>query len=247
MKNTLYILSCFCFLLLSSCKTSKDLSDLNNDDIRFSLSKGACFGKCPVYTLTIYQNRLAVFEGINFTNKQGVHQRTIAKKEFKRLEKLFSSSNFDKFQKEYKSDLVDLPMIRIGYHNGKNYLESKGRFNLPDELTLLQFELEKIADKDGWQMTKSPKEVNDNTKPDVVLIKEEVIIEPQPGLLMAKWIDSNQDIGVRLIKKIAPGLNYYLITYDSTKISGDDFLKLLKEDKQIIKAEFNKKTSQRGQ
>ena len=94
-------------------------------------------------------------------------------------------------------------------------------------------------------MTSSPQEIDNNRKPEVVLIKEEVIIEPDSGLLLAKWIEAHNGIGVRLIKRIAPGLNYYLITYDSSKISGENFLQLLKEDAQIKTAEFNKKTARR--
>ena len=245
MKSIAFLSLAFCLLIFVGCKTTQSVKSIDKDEVRFYLSKGACFGQCPSYTLTVFQNRKAVFHGKTFTEKLGIHERTLSKEEFKALENKFEEKEFKKFEEVYNSSLVDLPLIEVGYNDGTGYSASSGRDTRPNDLNLLQIELEKVVDRNGWTMTSSPQEIDNNRKPEVVLIKEEVIIEPDSGLLLAKWIEAHNGIGVRLIKRIAPGLNYYLITYDSSKISGENFLQLLKDDAQIKTAEFNKKTARR--
>ena len=50
----------------------------------------------------------------------------------------------------------------------------------------------------------------------------------------------------RVLKKITPNQNYWLITYDQGKVKPDKMLAMLKADESIMEAEFNKETSTRG-
>ena len=244
----LYISSiAIAFLLLAfSCKSNKQLKNMNKDEIRFSMKKSACFGKCPIYKLTIRQNGYATFEGVANTDKLGIYGKQISKDQFKLLEKQFEDSNFESFPVKFQSQIADLPANTIGYHNGQVYKEISGKEERPEQVMQLQFLLEKIADSGNWTLLQSQKEIDHSKKPEIVNIYGEVIIEPIPGMLISKWIESMDKYGVRLMKKIAPTLNLYLITYDADSISAEEFLKALKRDENIKSAEFNKKTSKRG-
>ncbi len=233
-------------LLAFSCKSTKQKVNLNKDEIRFSLEKGACFGKCPIYSLTINQAGYATFEGKAHTDKLGIYGKQISDDHFKSLEKTFASSNFESFPEKFASQIADLPTNTIGYHNGEVYREISGKEDRPEPVLQMQFSLEKIADSGNWKLLQSAKEIDFTKKPEVVNIYNEVIIEPIPGTLIAKWIESMDKYGVRLMKKIAPTLNLYLITYDTNAVTHDDFLNALKRDENIKSAEFNKKTSKRG-
>jgi len=232
-------------LFAFSCNSVKKVTNLDKETERFSLSKGACFGKCPIYTLSINQRGYATIEGVANLDKLGIYSKQLSKEEFDKLETVFVKSKFEQFQDKYKSTMTDLPSIKIGYHNGEEFKLVSGKEDRPEDLMQLQFALEKIADSNGWKLIKNQEELDQTKKPEVVRIIDEIIIEPNPGTHMARWFESMDKYGVRLIKKIAPTLNYYLITYNPDNITGDQFLKVLQRDENIKSAEFNKKTSKR--
>jgi len=77
-------------LLALSCNTKKNTTTENNSDkpseeevsyvfknvspndsLFASIYRGACFGRCPVYELKIYNNGLVVLKGKNFVDKIG--------------------------------------------------------------------------------------------------------------------------------------------------------------------------------
>lgn len=231
--------------LLSSCKSKTAITKIDGDEVRFSLFKGACFGQCPSYEMVITQNGKATFEGRSFTDKLGTYEKQLTKDELKTLENSFADSDFSQLQDDYPSQLVDLPMVKIGYNAGAGMKTISGKEDRPESLMQLQFALERIADSGGWILIKAQSAAGSTKKPEVTMIYDEVIIEPVPGTQIAKWLDSMSEQKVRLIKKIAPTLNYYLITYDQSIIAPQQFLKLLQSDKQIKTAEFNKKTTSR--
>ncbi len=231
--------------LIMSCKSKNKIKKIAPDSKRFILQKGGCFGTCPVYTLTINQNGEATFEGRMNTNKQGIHAKKISSEEVTKLEKLFKNAKFYQFEENYESRIADLPMITIGFDNGSGMKLVSGKMERPEEVKQLQYALEKIAESDGWTMITPPDETPEAKakQKENAIIYNEVIIEPRPGLMLPKWFKSKSTIGVRLIKKIAPSLNYFLITYDSSVIAPEDFMKILKDDPDILSAEFNKKVS----
>ncbi|MFT6333844.1 MAG: hypothetical protein ACI86M_001963 [Saprospiraceae bacterium] len=245
MKHYISIFAIAISLLSFSCKSNSKVKNINKEEIRFSLKKGACFGKCPIYNLTINQGGYATFEGLANTNNLGIYGKQISNDQFKSIEKAFESSNFETFPIKFQSQIADLPTNTIGYHNGEVYKKVSGKEERPEQIMQLQFMLEKIADSGNWTLIQSQKEIDQTKKPEVVNIYSEVIIEPMPGTLISKWLESMDIYGVRLLKKIAPTLNLYLITYDSDTISAEEFLKVMKRDENIKSAEFNKKTSKR--
>ncbi len=240
------ISSILVILSFGSCKSNKMHTNIANDDVRFSLSKGSCFGRCPVYTMEIYQNKRVTFLGKSNTARLGLYEKYISEKSFNLLAEAFYDSDFESYPEQFKSNIPDLPTIKIGYNNGKKMKIVVGREDRPKDLQRLQILLEKIVDSQDWTLLEAPQELDHSQKPKTYMIYDEVIIEPRPGLKIPVWLQSYEDIGVRMIKKIAPALNYYLITYDKKLISSDDFMKMMKSDKDIETVEFNKKTTQRG-
>ncbi len=239
------LILCFANLLFS-CKSAKKMDNFTDKDIRFSMSKGVCFGSCPVYELKIYHGGYATFLGKQNTERIGLFEKTLSKDDFKKIEKTFEKLDFDSYPSQFKSNIADLPMIKIGYHNGENFKMVSGKEDRPEDLMQAQFLLEKIVDKKGWQFVKSLEEINKGKTPEPSFIYNEIIIEPKKGLLLTKWLKSQEEYGVRLIKKISPNVDYYLIGFDTSKIDPNEFIKMLYRDKDIKSAEFNKRMTQRG-
>ena len=242
-KHTLIVLiACF----LTNCKSSKEIKTYQDKDLRFTLSKGVCFGTCPVFELKIYHGGYTTFLGEQNTSKMGLYDKMLSSKEFKNIENAFQKLDFNNYPDEFKSRIPDLPMIKIGYHNGKEYRVVSGKEDRPEDLMQVQFLLEKIVDNNQWNFVKGLEEINKDLSPEPSYIYNEIIIEPKKGLLLPKWIESNSQFGARLIKKLAPGVDYYLIGFDTKKVDPKEFLSILHKDSNIKSAEFNKKTSPRG-
>lgn len=238
------VLITFCAI---SCNNALQNNNYKDNDLRFSLKKGACFGQCPVFELKIYHNRYSVLIGEMNSDKIGQYDKTLSKEDFTKIEKAFKSLDFDSFPDQFKSNIQDLPLIEIGYHNGKEFRIVAGKEDRPEDLMQVQFLLEKVVDNKEWNFVKSLDEINKDKAPEPVFIYNEIIIEPKKGLLLPKWIESYNKYGVRIINKVAPTLDYYLIGFDSKKIAPKDFIELLYKDSDIKSAEFNKKTSLRDQ
>jgi hypothetical protein len=222
------------------------MNNLNENDLRFSMRKGLCFGSCPVFELKIYHGGYATFLGEKNTERIGLYEKKLSKTDIKQIAEVFSKMEFDTYPAQFKSNIPDLPSIEIGYHNGKVFRVVSGKEDRPEALMQAQFQLERIADNEEWNFVKSLEELNQNKEAQPSFIYNEIIIEPKKGMLLTKWLESKEEYGVRLIKKIAPGLDYYLIGFDTRKITPEKFIQMLGSDKDILTAEFNKKMSQRG-
>jgi hypothetical protein len=122
----------------------------------------------------------------------------------------------------------------------------RGKEERPSALMQLQYKMERLAQSEGWDLikeyTRSDIEEQEE-KPKYIL--SEIIILPKPGTMLPRWFKSYEEFGVRVLKRITPNQNYWLITYDQGKVKPDKMLAMLKADESIMEAEFNKETSTR--
>lgn len=234
----------------SSCKTPKEIDALTDEDIKFKMSKGGCFGKCPIYTIEIYEGGYTKFYGDRHSDKLGIFDKTISQETFKMLVSEFEKANFYEFKDKYESMIPDAPSVTITYQSKKLAKKTVvGKLERPNELKELQVLLENVASSDGWNLLEKPKEIEKEEKKEEkkTMIKTEIIIEPKPNVAMSKWFSEKKELyGVRIIKKIAPNLNLWLITYDTKKVDGDMMMQILQNDPSIQNAEFNARTTLRG-
>ncbi|MEM9549416.1 MAG: DUF6438 domain-containing protein, partial [Bacteroidota bacterium] len=77
-RIVLYTMLLLTLNFLFSCKSAKTLENFTDEDLRFSLSKGVCFGSCPVYELKVYHGGYATFLGIQNTDRIGLYEKTIS-------------------------------------------------------------------------------------------------------------------------------------------------------------------------
>ncbi len=212
--------------------------------------KGPCFGKCPMYKLEIYEGGYTKFYGDRHSDKLGIYDKTISKEELKSLVNAFEKADFYNFKNEYESNVPDAPAVKISYKSkNKELKEVSGKLERPQTLRDLQVMLEDIASSKDWRLLEKYKEpaseeVKEKEKPKV--IKTEIIVQPMPNINFSKWFQEKKNLyGLRIIKKIAPNLDLWLITYDTKKVDADMIMQILNNDPNIISAEFNKKTSLR--
>lgn len=236
------ILALLTLLSLLACSSTKDISKLKEKDIVISLKKGSCYGKCAVYNLHIYKDGFVTFEGVLHSEKLGLYSKIITKEELIALQKEFEAIGFMDLPSEYPSEIVDLPLITMMYHNGQKSKTISGRTDRPKDLLQLQYKLEKLANSASWKLEKAVENPNTNsTNTDGNKASEnQLIIEPAENVSLTNWFQKYQRYDLQLIKKVSPSLNYWLVSFNLKLISQKEMIKLLKGDRDIKSVEVNR-------
>ncbi len=240
MKKLIFIF--FLGLFTQACSTIK--LETNPDKVSPSIvySKGACFGKCPIFTLTIYNSGLVKFNGRRYTGMDGKHEKQLDKKQYVSLIKKFRENRFWRFDDIYGMDLVDAPTITISFSDKGKNKTVKGKGGFPDKLKELAALLDNlVVDKDSWIMVDKP--IRADVKEEI--IENQIILETGDGMIMSRWLQEYKKYGLRLMKRIGNDNKTWLIRFDKNKINPKEMLKIIKADKYISNAEFNVKVTER--
>ena len=107
-----------------SCKTidNKPIKKEQTTTL-FELIKGGCYGTCPIYSISIDENRQIKYEGKRFVDAIGTYNWIMNEKDFNTLNVLIDK----KFNANYthNMEVVDLPLTRLIIKN-KYQIKFKG-------------------------------------------------------------------------------------------------------------------------
>jgi hypothetical protein len=136
----------------TGCKPEKN--NVAQEDVVIKLERGACFGSCPVYTLTIFGNGTVVYEGEDFVQTKGSRETTISTDAINQLVSDFDKANYFSLNDSYTGfGVSDMPFvttsIRIGGRTKaiKHYL---GDRSAPQQLTELENRIDEVANSEQW-------------------------------------------------------------------------------------------------
>ncbi|HXA02767.1 MAG TPA: DUF6438 domain-containing protein [Cytophagaceae bacterium] len=132
-----------------ACKTGKG-GRQNFESSMITMEKTACYGKCPIYTITIYGTGKAEYDGKKNVKKLGRYEKQLNSNETIKLFKAFDASNFSDFQSEYDTSVTDVPSTLISFLHRGYKKNIKDRMAAPEELKNLEKMVEVIAESDGW-------------------------------------------------------------------------------------------------
>ncbi|MDX2002746.1 MAG: DUF6438 domain-containing protein [Chitinophagales bacterium] len=123
---------------------------IKQDSTLMTMSKTPCYGKCPVYTISIAGSGRVVFEGKRFTDKQGVYEKYIDWKKVANLASKFENAGIFDMANEYPPAAVDLPRTNVSYYYGGREKKISGTYNAPPALLDIVKDMEAIANEPGW-------------------------------------------------------------------------------------------------
>ena len=132
---------CVCLLisfLMSSCKTTQDISKIDEWQKVVEMYKGPCYGRCPVFTFTIYDNQMATYRGKQFTDREGLYTKTLTPETYKKVVNAFSAANMWEFEDFYKSQIPDAATVTLTYVEDGQEKTVKGKENRPKEIRKLE-------------------------------------------------------------------------------------------------------------
>jgi hypothetical protein len=150
MKSNTYLLL-LTLLLAASCKTIKPDAKHpdKNGTLILSMERTPCFGRCPVYTIKLYENGLLVYNTKQFTDTTACRYTVLTKEKVAGVKTLFNNSQFFDLANQYPEDKktpTDLPSCILFYNNGtqqKTITDKK--WGAPETLTALEKSVDSLV------------------------------------------------------------------------------------------------------
>ena len=140
-----YLLFCLCSCYTTIISTQKNsLCDYKTKDIKevkkiISINRGACFGTCPIYFISIFSDKSAIYHGKNFVEKIGKIEFKLSEEEINSILQKANKINYCQLEDEYFEHISDLPRTYVQIFD-KKILDYYGA---PKELK----ELEELIDE----------------------------------------------------------------------------------------------------
>jgi hypothetical protein len=143
--------------LLAGCTkdgTNKSSSTGTEEDLVITLERTACFGACPVYSLTINGDGTVIYVGEDFVKTKGERETTIGADAVNQLVLEFEKADYFSLNDSYTGfGVSDMPSANTSITVGgqtkavKHYL---GDRSAPEKLTELENKIDEIVNSAQW-------------------------------------------------------------------------------------------------
>ena len=138
---------CSCYTTIISTQTDS-LCDYKIEDSKevkeiISINRGACYGTCPIYFISIFSDMSGVYHGKNFVEKTGKIEFKLSEEEINSILQKANKINYCQLEDEYFEHISDLPRTYIQIFD-KKVLDYYGA---PKELKELEVLIDKICFK----------------------------------------------------------------------------------------------------
>jgi hypothetical protein len=139
--------------LIAGC-TGNQNNTSNLDGVVITLERTACFGTCPVYTLTINGDGTVIYEGKDFVKTGGRVETTISQDKVKQLISEFEKVDYFSLNDSYTERTITdaqtvITSITIDGKT-KTIEHYYGDFSAPKQLTELEDKIDEIVDSGQW-------------------------------------------------------------------------------------------------
>ncbi len=228
-------------------KNKNSLPEMETSEVMkvVRLTKNPCFGKCPVYSITLYNNGKAEYVGRANVKKMGTFTKEIPTEQVADILRRLNAANFWGMDGMYISPLADTPKIIITQFRKDTSKVVRGDHARPKALQDIEKTLAEIAeDKEGWTKIKDHPLPNANKLP-AHFIKNEIIAKFEKGTDVKASVESKKQFGISIKKRVAPNLDMYVLTYDTIRVSPERMLMQVKKMPGVVGAEFNKQLAPR--
>ena len=132
----------YVFLFLFICCSPKNLVVTNTMN-KFSkepfihMKRTACYGTCPQYEISIYNNGLIQYDGKAFVDRLNCFQAILDDNVIVSIKEKLENVNFFDFEQEYISPVTDIPSVILKVNLGQGAYNVVDRLNGPKELKSL--------------------------------------------------------------------------------------------------------------
>jgi len=146
------IISLLCGVVLSAC-VSATATPLPADT-RISLERTACFGACPIYTVSITGDGQVTYNGRRFVRVTGDQRGTASAADVTHLVAMMDAAHFFDLQDAYRARVTDLPSQIITLERGgrtKTVTDYGGEMiGMPHAVHEIEAEIDRVANTAQW-------------------------------------------------------------------------------------------------
>lgn len=134
-------------LLGASCAPSPpdDVSDAV-----VTMSRGACFGECPVYSVTIHGDGRVEYEGEYWVEVEGRRESSVDPAEVAALVEEFYDAGYLSMKDEYTADVTDLATTTTSLTVGGEAKTVIDYYGAPPALRDLEERIDEVAGTGEW-------------------------------------------------------------------------------------------------
>ena len=136
-------------------------------DVRITLERTPCFGRCPIYRVEIDGSGRVVFEGRGFVKESGRHEGTVSASEVQALARELENAGFFGLRTHYPPDKTDhAGVITSVTIDGRTHRieHNLGSDSAPSVLSDLERRIDEVAGTARWIGETPPAPARDTTR-----------------------------------------------------------------------------------
>jgi len=131
-----------CLWFIGACKSPQKVVNSNpSTSITkqiFYLETTPCYGTCPAYKVSIFENDSLVYEGFKYVTKEGVLSKKLPQGTVEKLIDKFRTANFFSFQNQYTARVSDFPTTYISFTDQGKTKTIMDYYKAPESLKKLE-------------------------------------------------------------------------------------------------------------
>jgi hypothetical protein len=148
------ILVVLCSAMLASCASTSTQGSATPSVTVISLERTTCFGRCPVYKVSIYGDGTVRYDGKEYVKVKGSQTRVISQEQVGRLVAEFQQARYFSFKDEYETiTFTDAPLAITSVTidgRTKRVRHYLGDGAAPRELSVLEERIDHVSGADEW-------------------------------------------------------------------------------------------------
>jgi hypothetical protein len=113
-------------ILLAACQPAVKPGEIDPANFAVKMARTACYGKCPVYSVSVSPDGKVVFEGIENTTTLGKAEATLDKAKMDQLAAAITAAKIFDLHDEYTKESGNCPDFATDHPSVTLSIESKG-------------------------------------------------------------------------------------------------------------------------
>lgn len=130
----------------------KEMEKELSDSLFVRLQRTACFGRCPIYTLSIYKGGTVIYKGEKWVEKEGLYKSFVDQNVLKQIQKKANEIDFQSLDEVYDNiNVTDLPSTIIVLKNEEGFKTVANRYGAPEKLDDFEGYIDKMVENLDWK------------------------------------------------------------------------------------------------
>ncbi|MBP1730263.1 MAG: hypothetical protein H6Q55_692 [Deltaproteobacteria bacterium] len=148
------ILAVLCSAILASCASTSTQVSTTPSLLMISLERTPCFGRCPVYKVSVYGDGTVRYDGKEYVKVKGSQTRVISPQQVQRLLAELQQASYFSFKDDYDTiTFTDAPLAITAVTvdgRSKRVRHYLGDATAPKELTILEERIDEVSGSQEW-------------------------------------------------------------------------------------------------